>query len=233
MHLSLVTFAEIIGVIVGFVLLGIVGTVVTPSPPQALPVSPAPLVLDPKDVIAEAQEGYQVDTCVRDITRRVVLADGASGTPELILVEGAPVTECFPGLSEFIEEHTPPKAGEEKRVPERPAGGFGPVVSTSVVVLPRSSDISTTTASAATASSTGEGVVVVQASSSASSQISGSVPSGGSTGWTPNSGTIPSVSDFDACRIRLFGDVIPETLTEEEQQEFQACLSGESADDAP
>jgi hypothetical protein len=223
MRLHLVTWLEVFGVLVGIVSLGSVGTLVTP---KGVPSHPL-LTLEenqPENVIDNARTGYQVDTCVREISPRTVLSESASGSPEFVVLEGAPVTECFPGLAEFIGEERARSIGTTTGLPSSRKGGApGADMQTSVTVLPPlpASGPKSTSSSVTSGTSSRPTETFVVASSTPSSDAKLFVPSGGAT---TGGGGIPPVSRFDACRIRLFGEVIPVTLTPAEETAFEQCL---------
>jgi len=220
-RLHLVTGIELLGVVVGLIALGSVGMLVTP---QGNPSRPLLQLFEnqPERVIEDARLGYQVDTCVREIAPRTILSESASGTPEVIVLEGASVTECFPDLAEFAAQmrEKNSKTNEESGVTPR---AFGSNVRTSVNVLPPTLTSSSTPPTPTTATPTTTDAVVPGETVQASVPP---VPTGGSSGGG-SAGTptpIPPVDVFDACMKEVFGRVVPETPTPEEIRTFEECL---------
>ncbi len=233
MRFELVTGMEVLGVLGGIVLLGLVGTTVTPvgEPGVMLSSKDSKIgVSSPENLIKEAQSGFQVETCVREISPQTVLSESVSGAPELVVLEGAPVTECFPGLSEFMDETRmqdgAPSGSPRSQGSLRDARAFGSDLSTSVVVLAPTSTLSLETTPTSSPS-----IFVDEKKTDTTATSSPSVPviipsgGGGTSGATAVGGnTIPSVDRFDTCRMKIFGEVIPTSLTAEEQSAFEACL---------
>jgi hypothetical protein len=222
MQLRIATMLEVVGVAIGIVLLGIIGGAVTPKEGEVHHLTKKEVT--PERVVERAQEGYQLDTCVRDISSHTVLSESVSGASEIIVLEGAPVTECFPGLEGFTETRVVNgEKSKSENVSQPKIFGGGDVV-TSVTVLPRGASSSPVLGDSAASSSAvqaqKEDIPPLQATPAPSVQT---IPSGGG-GWTPSQSAIPTIDRFDACRIRIFGDAVPTTLTTEEQHAFETCL---------
>jgi hypothetical protein len=210
-----------VGVLVGLLFLGSLGSMVTPkrdTPPREA-LSSLPLA---EAVVEHAQSGYQLDTCVRDISSRTVLSNQVSGKVNLVVLEGAPVTECFPGLTEFLENGQKSEGNGNDRLHQ---GGvsYGADVRTSVTVLPPtapSAPLSSQQNSGARPIVATGTVPVSLPATASSSSVSGG---GGASVGGP---AVPPISadQFDACRIRLFGNTVPSELSDTEMQAFESCL---------
>lgn len=226
---KIATTLEIVLVTIGVMALGILGAYVTPKESQG------PAMADLSEsrtdaVIADARSGYDLDTCVRDISSRTILSDQASGAPELVVLEGAPVTECFPELAQFFDAEHVGKNEVDRSTSSRsePPASFGADMRTSVVVIP-SSDTSREESPEerfdGEAMSTGTPVSIPKADEPSPSPA---IPSGGSTGGSaPDLGALPPVDRFDACRVSIFGESVPENLSTEEYATFEECLNAE------
>jgi len=229
MRLHFTTGAEAIGVFAGLIVLGFIGSTVTPRGIPERPLIPI-VATSPEKIIETARSGYQIDACVRDISSRTVLSGGATGIPELIVLEGAPVTECFPDLAMFAAQMREGKEGvlgEEDGVDGR---AFGSDIRTSVNVLPPPSTstplsppgVVTTTTVPSLGSTTGSIVIPTTSVPTPPSPIPTGGSSGGGAVGSPTQ--IPPAQVFDACRGEVFGDRIPDVPTEEETKLFEECL---------
>lgn len=221
-RLHIVTWLEVLGVLAGLISLGSIGMLVTPQGNPSRPLLPL-LENQPERVIDDARAGYQVDTCVRDISPRTVLSEGASGASEFVVLEGAPVTECFPDLAEFAAHMREKNAGTKEEndvVPKVP----GSDVRTSVHVLPPTlTETSGQPLSTSTISATATDVI---APTPTIEPPVPSAPLGGSSGGGSGGPAtqIPPVDVFDACMKEIFGQVVPKNPTPEEVRIFEECL---------
>jgi hypothetical protein len=226
---KIATSLEIFVVTTGMIALGSLGAFVTPK--EGTTSDRAPLEPRSERVIVDARSGYDLDTCVRDISPRTVLSESVSGAPEFIVLEGAPVTECFPELAQFMEldgEKIKSDGGATARS-KGDQGSFGADMKTSVTVLsPNVLTVATSTtgSSAPEVSTTAtSGVVLVSETKTAPEVV---IPSGGSTRESAlDLGVVPPLDRFDACRMSMFGQSVPTALTDAETASFEACLSAE------
>ncbi len=233
MRLHFITWIEGISVFIGLMLLGIIGTMITPKGVPSRPLSVFP-PSSPSEIIDDARSGYQVDACVRDISPSTVLSDSLSGAPELIVLEGASVMECFPDLAEFAAQMREENARGQSEV--RPVEGraFGSDVRTSVRVLPPAPTSTSENSTAVTTTTTETTIPIgVGTTSPSSADIPVATPistlTGESGGYSSGGGAIapteiPSVDVFEMCMTEVFGQVVPENPSPESIRAFEECL---------
>ncbi len=217
----LTTHVEVIGVFLGLAFLAIVGLSVTPTSPSFS----RSVSVDPVETIRFAQEGYQLDQCVEAITPHVVLSQEKVGErAQMMVLAGEPITACFPEMAS-VSQSDNAKTLKTTKDYER---SFGADVRTSVTVLPpanANSVSAATTPGTPTTTPFFEDSTDFTASSTTavrSEEHVSNIPSGGTVGEQ----VIPTIDRFEICRQQLFGDMIPETVNETEQQAFEVCLFG-------